>query len=53
MRRISVSFILLSLFGYQALYAQGTRATLSGTVFDEKGAVLPDAGVSVLNESTG
>jgi len=36
MRRISVSFILLSLFGYQALYAQGTRATLSGTVFDEK-----------------
>lgn len=53
MRRISISLMLFSLFGYQAIYAQGTSAVLSGTVVDEKGAVLPNAGVSVLNESNG
>ncbi|MBA3357020.1 MAG: TonB-dependent receptor [Pyrinomonadaceae bacterium] len=53
MRRISISLIFFSQFGYQAIYAQGTSAVLNGTVVDEKGAVLPSAGVSVLNESTG
>ncbi|MDQ3668510.1 MAG: TonB-dependent receptor [Acidobacteriota bacterium] len=53
MRRIFVSLMLLLLFGSPSIYAQGTTATLSGAVVDEKGAVLPDASVTVLNDSTG
>ena len=36
-----------------ALFAQGTTATLSGTVTDPTGAVIPDAVVTLKNQSTG
>jgi hypothetical protein len=53
MRRIS-SLILIAafLFGV-AVYAQVTTGTISGTVSDNTGAVLPGAKLEILNEDTG
>ncbi len=36
-----------------ALFAQGTTATLGGTVTDKSGAVIPNASVELKNEHTG
>lgn len=52
-RRIASNVLLLLLFGIPAVYGQGTTATLSGTVLDEKGAVVPDVSVTILNDSIG
>src|SRR5260370_40500403 len=34
-------------------FAQSATATLSGTVEDEKGAVIPDVNITVANKATG
>src|SRR5216684_4434147 len=60
-RRHSFPFTLRTLFfascvfalGSLPAFAQGTTATLSGTVQDENGAVVPGANVMVINGSTG
>src|SRR5713226_5725714 len=50
--RCSLLFALLLLpFTFAA--GQSTTATLSGTVEDEKGAVIPGANVTVINSATG
>src|SRR5229473_5756198 len=43
--------LLLLPFSFAA--GQSTTATLSGTVEDEKGAVIPGANVAVINSATG
>ncbi|MFC0185688.1 carboxypeptidase-like regulatory domain-containing protein [Pseudarcicella hirudinis] len=45
-------FLLLSLFSLKS-FSQGTDATITGKVFDEKGELIPGATVRVKNESTG
>src|SRR5260370_40706550 len=35
------------------VFAQSATATLSGTVEDEKGAVIPDVNITVTNKATG
>jgi outer membrane receptor protein involved in Fe transport len=45
-----LTILLLALSG--SLYAQTTTATLSGTVHDTSGAVIPEAKISVRNTST-
>ena len=42
-------FLLTSLYGW----SQATTGTISGTVADPSGAVLPSATVVILNEETG
>ena len=42
----------LMLFGHSAAFAQSIFASLSGTVMDPKGAVVPGANVSVQNTGT-
>src|SRR6476659_8481464 len=44
---ISITLVLLSALG------QGTQGSISGTVFDSSGSVLPDATVRLINEGTG
>src|ERR1700693_6141702 len=51
--RTALSFVLLVfVFGLFAV-AQGTQGTISGTVKDSTGAVLPAAKIEILNEDTG
>src|SRR5438876_6787648 len=38
---------------YLSAYAQSTTATLSGTVVDQDGALVPGANVTVINAATG
>jgi hypothetical protein len=44
---------LLSLFGATSAYSQVTGATLSGTITDPLGGVIPGAQISVTNTATG
>jgi iron complex outermembrane receptor protein len=37
----------------QSLLAQSTGLTLAGTIMDAKGGVLPNAAITIKNESTG
>ena len=53
MKRIRPAFFLLALAWSAALQAQVTTGTISGTVADSTGAVLPGTKVTVLNEETG
>ncbi|MFB3854430.1 MAG: TonB-dependent receptor domain-containing protein [Vicinamibacterales bacterium] len=54
-RSVPLLFLLAccSLIGPAAASAQTTGATLLGTVFDEQGAVLPGATVTITNTETG
>lgn len=60
-RLLFVSFLslfLLFLFNFQdsslgKVYAQGTTATLSGTVTDQAGAVVPSVNIAVINIEKG
>lgn len=45
--------LALSLFVSVPVYAQVTGATLTGTVMDASGAVIPDAKISVTDVATG
>src|SRR5205814_7841878 len=45
-------FVLVSL-GFTPITAQSTAATLSGTVVDEKDAVVPGANITIVNTGTG
>src|SRR5260370_4857986 len=45
-------FLLISYSSAVDAVAQSTSATLSGTVEDEKGAVIPGASVIVINKGT-
>jgi len=45
-------FVLFSVVNGGLLFAQGERATISGTVTDSTGAVVPQVRVSVRNERT-
>jgi hypothetical protein len=45
-------FVLFSAVNGGLLFAQGERATISGTVTDSTGAVVPQVRVTVRNEST-
>ena len=51
-RRIEVGFLMI-LGCAGLLYAQGTMGTISGTVSDPTGAVIPGATVTVRNVETG
>src|SRR5258708_3363139 len=46
-------FLALLLLPFTFAAGQSTTATLSGTVEDEKGAVIPGANVTVINSATG
>src|SRR5437762_10388907 len=50
--RLAVTSFLLFVFAISA-HAQGTNATLSGTVTDSSGAVLPGADLTLTNEASG
>src|SRR6266566_57867 len=52
MRRLLLTFGLLSLLSVQA-FGQSTNATVSGTVGDATGAVLPGVEVTATNNGTG
>ena len=45
--------LLVFVFGVQLALPQVNTATISGTVRDESGAVLPGASVTVQNQDTG
>ena len=45
--------LVLASLGSAGAFAQSTYATLTGTVTDASGAVVPDATVTVTNEATG
>src|SRR5260370_29615036 len=55
-RHISMSkvkfFVLFSVVNCCLLFAQGERATISGTVTDSTGAVVPQVRITVRNERT-
>ncbi len=52
-KKILGSLILGLVLGLSSAHAQGTTATLSGTVLDEAGAAVSEAGIFIRNESTG
>src|SRR6476646_1104209 len=53
MRRYIVAFtLLLSLFPFTLAFSQSTSATVSGTVADPSGAVLPGVSVTATNNGT-
>lgn len=55
MRKNLVPLVLLSLLVFlytQVTWGQGTTGTISGTVKDSSGAVLPGATVAIVNEET-
>src|SRR2546430_17615022 len=49
---VASAFILLATVS-AAAYGQGPRSSLSGTVVDSSGAVIPGASVNVKNNATG
>src|SRR5690349_19286945 len=51
-RRMFLIFVSLSLLAVNSLYAQLGTGTISGTVFDQTGAVLPGAKITVTNTGT-
>jgi hypothetical protein len=55
LRYLAIVAALMMVFSPGSLLAQGTggRATISGTVTDSTGAVIPDATVTALNTGTG
>lgn len=55
MRRYLISCVAISVFmaGTQSLRAQGDRGTLTGTVTDSSGAVVPQVKLLITNEATG
>jgi len=53
MSKIIGSLIPGLLLGFAFARAQGTTATLSGTVSDQAGAAVPEAVITIQNESTG
>jgi len=52
-RLFVVVLFALAFFGQPPALAQTTSATLTGTVFDASGAVVPDATVTLKNEASG
>jgi len=50
---IGVAFALVLLFGRTATWAQSNAATLTGTVVDKTGAVVPNAKIVVTEEASG
>src|SRR5208337_3513566 len=44
--------LLMGVFGAGAILAQSERATITGTVHDSSGAVVPAANVKITNEAT-
>src|SRR5258706_11329169 len=48
--RLSLAFFLLS--SLPPLFAQSERGTISGTVRDKSGAVIPDAKIAITNTAT-
>src|SRR5689334_3119127 len=52
--RVALTIVLASLLGFaEVASAQVTTGTISGSVKDGTGAILPNTNVSVLNEDTG
>jgi len=49
----AAGFICFCLIGVTTLRGQGSTATITGTVTDPSGAVVPGAAVTVLNQATG
>jgi Carboxypeptidase regulatory-like domain len=47
------AFLFIGVFLCQPALAQTTSSTLTGTVFDSSGAVVPDATVTLKNEASG
>ena len=47
------SALALAVFASASAFAQSTYGTLTGTVTDASGAVIPSATVTVTNEATG
>lgn len=50
---LAVVLLIFVLLGQPPALAQTTSATLTGTVFDASGAVVPDATVTLKNEASG
>ena len=53
MWRIRIAFSLLALMFAAGAYAQGGNVTITGTVMDPSGALIPGATITVTNKSTG
>jgi outer membrane receptor protein involved in Fe transport len=52
LQRTALLFALCAL-PFASVYSQSTTATLSGTVEDEHGAVIPGVNITVINQATG
>ncbi len=50
---ITVSTLLLMSIGAQRLYSQAATASITGTIFDSSGAVIPGANINAKNTGTG
>ncbi|MEO8098173.1 MAG: TonB-dependent receptor [Acidobacteriota bacterium] len=53
MRSVRVSFVACLLFSALTLFAQTDRSTITGTVVDPAGAVIPNAAIDVRNPANG
>ena len=51
-RSCSAVLILMAVFGAGRILAQSERATVTGTVRDSSGAVVPAANIKITNEAT-